>query len=136
MHASHKKVTTGYGCFYSGKWLASVFIFIYWCRSLTMKTSAMTLRRLALLTALALGSTASHGAPVFDPAQQPYGQVPQLAITGFNLATGTQKAFQGWFDSNSWAGDVVAYPIGTDGRTDATARLWSAAAVYAASQAC
>ena len=60
-------------------------------------------------------ASASHGADRFDPEKQPYGQLPPLTITGFNLIGGTQKAFQVWFDGFNWAGDVVAYPLGADG---------------------
>ena len=93
--------------------------------------------RNALVLAMGLSfAAASHGAATFDPAKQPYGQLPPLAITGFNLSGGQQKAFQVWFDGNSWAGDVVAYPLGKDGKTDVSARLWSAADVFQARQGC
>lgn len=89
-----------------------------------------------LFTALALSASLSFGAPVFTPNDQPYGNVPPLALTGFNLSTGTQKAFQAWFDPYSWAGDLSAFPIGTDGRTQIAQKLWSAQAVFATKQAC
>ena len=67
------------------------------------------IRNLAVVIGVTLAG-AAHGAAVFDPTQQPYGQLPSLGLTGFNLSTGTQNTFQGWFDANSWYGDLVAYP--------------------------
>lgn len=92
--------------------------------------------RLSLFTALAFFGLPSGGAPTFVPGDQPFGDVPPLALTGFNLSTGTQRVFQVYFDGNSWAGDVSAYPVGTDGRTQLTNKLWSAASVFANKQAC
>lgn len=86
--------------------------------------------------ALAFGASCAWGAPTFVPGDQPFGDVPQLALTGFNLSTGTQKAFQVYFDANSWAGDVSAYPIGTNGQTQIVNKLWSAAGIFGAKQAC
>jgi len=100
-----------------------------------MKTLNPVLNALALALGLSIAG-ASHGAAIFDPAKQPYGQLPPLALTGFNLSSGTQKAFQVWFDGNTWSGDVVAYPVGTDGKTDVSARLWSASVVFQSKQAC
>jgi hypothetical protein len=90
---------------------------------------------LGIVLGLAIAS-ASHGAALFDPAKQPYGQLPPLTITGFNLSGGTQNAFQAWFDGNNWAGDMVAYPIGTDGQTDTSTLLWSVSDVFLTKQAC
>ena len=101
-----------------------------------MATSRVLNTRIQLCAALALCAPFASGAPVFTPNDQPFGYAPALALTGFNLSTGTQKAFQTWFDPNSWAGDLSAYPIGTDGRTKVSQKLWSAKAVFATKQAC
>ncbi len=52
------------------------------------------------------------------------------------MTSGTQKAFQVWFDGYNWAGDVIAYPLGTDGKTNTSIRLWSASDVMLTKQAC
>ena len=38
---------------------------------------------------------------------------------GFDLSTGTQKAYQTWFDPNVWRGDLVAYGVSKNGAIDA-----------------
>jgi hypothetical protein len=101
-----------------------------------MKTRPLSRLRHALLAGLALGAACAHGAGTFLPSDQPFGDVPQLAITGFNLSTGAEKAFQVYFDPVSWAGDVSAYPVGTDGKTQIASKLWSAADIFGAKQAC
>jgi len=103
-----------------------------------MRTSIYTLFRIRIAAlGLAFGwSAGAMSAPSFTPADQPYGTVPPLALSGFNLSTGTQKAFQTWFNPTNWEGDVVAYPISSTGHTDKTSRIWSANAVFDASQAC
>jgi type IV pilus assembly protein PilY1 len=100
-----------------------------------MKTSELVRNALGIMLGLAIAST-SYGAARFDPEKQPYGQLPPLTITGFNLSGGTQKAFQVWFDGFNWAGDVVAYPLGSDGKTDVSTRLWSTNDVFLTKQAC
>lgn len=101
-----------------------------------MTRSPFRMTKTALPAALALSASCAFGAPIFTPNDQPYGNVPPLALTGFNLSTGNQKAFQAWFDPNSWAGDLSAYPVGTDGRTSLASKLWSAKAVFESKQAC
>lgn len=101
-----------------------------------MKRIHIDTARSALLAACLAGAGAAWSAGTFDPAKQPFGDVPQLALTGFNLSTGTQKAFQVYFDPTSWAGDVSAYPIGTDGRTQIANKIWSAFDVFRSRQAC
>ena len=101
-----------------------------------MSKQALKISTLSLLIASALGSVPSYAAARFDPALQPFGQVPPLALSGFNLSTGTQKAFQVFFDGNDWSGDVTAFPVGADGKTDVTARIWRAADVFASKQSC
>ena len=100
-----------------------------------MKSLSHSIRNLALVSGIMLAG-ASHGAAVFDPTQQPYGQLPPLGLTGFNLSTGTQRAFQGWFDANTWYGDLVAYPIDATGQTDTANRVWNVAKVFDTKQAC
>ncbi len=100
-----------------------------------MRTCKLLLNAFVIALSASIASV-SHGATPFDPALQPYGTLPPLSITGFNLSGGTQKAFQVWFDGYNWAGDVVAYPLGTDGRTDTSTRLWSASDVFQSKQAC
>jgi hypothetical protein len=100
-----------------------------------MKTRSPVLNAVALALGLTITS-ASQGAALFDPAQQPYGDIPRLAVTGFNLTLGTQRTFQVWFDGYNSVGDVVAYPLDTAGRTDSTLKLWSARDVYKSQQAC
>jgi len=100
-----------------------------------MKTCKLVRNTLGIVLGVAIAS-ASHGAARFDPEKQPYGQLPPLTITGFNLSDGAQKAFQVWFDGNNWAGDVVAYPINANGQTDVSTRLWSAGDVFLTKQAC
>jgi len=95
----------------------------------------------ATVLAAALGLTAaaaSYAAAPFDPQKQPFGSLPPLVLTGFNLSgtAGTQKVFQSWFDGNSWAGDVLAYPLLPNGSADVTSRLWSAAEVFKSKQGC
>ena len=90
----------------------------------------------AMLGALILASPAAFGAPVFTPADQPFGSVPPLGITGFNLSTGTQRAFQGWFDPNTWSGDLTAYPLSTTGQMQLSEVLWHAATEFDDSQSC
>jgi hypothetical protein len=85
-----------------------------------------------LTAALAIGTAAVIGAPVFTPSAQPYGYAPSLAITGFDLSSGTQKTFQTWFDPNVWRGDLVSYPVARNGSIDGTARLWYASQKVAA----
>ena len=63
-----------------------------------MATSRVLNTRIQLCAALALCAPFASGAPVFTPNDQPFGYAPALALTGFNLSTGTQKAFQTWFD--------------------------------------
>jgi len=72
-----------------------------------MKACKLVRNVFGIVLGLSIAS-ASHGATRFDPEKQPYGTLPPLTITGFNLAGGTQKAFQVWFDGFNWAGDVVA----------------------------
>ena len=100
-----------------------------------MKTCKLVLNALGIVLGLAIAS-ASHGAAKFDPDMQPYGSLPPLTITGFNLSGGAQKAFQVWFDGYNWAGDVIAYPLDANGKTDTSARLWSASDVMLTKQAC
>ena len=101
-----------------------------------MTRSPFRMTKSALPAALALVASLAFGAPVFLPAEQPFGDVPPLALTGFNLSTGTQNAFQGWFDPYSWSGDLSAFPVDTNGRTNLAAKLWSAQALFAGKQAC
>jgi hypothetical protein len=100
-----------------------------------MKTCKLIFNALGIVLGISIAS-AAHGAARFDPEKQPYGQLPPLTITGFNLSGGAQKAFQVWFDGYNWAGDVVAYPLGADGKTDVSTRLWSANEVFLTKQAC
>jgi len=100
-----------------------------------MKTNKIVLNALGIVLGVSIASV-SHGAAPFDPEKQSYGQLPPLTITGFNLTGGTQKAFQVWFDGFNWAGDVVAYPLDSDGKTDVSARFWSASDVFQTKQAC
>jgi Tfp pilus tip-associated adhesin PilY1 len=104
-------------------------------REIVVKTNKLVLDALGIVLGVSIASV-SHGAAPFDPSQQPYGTLPPLTITGFNLSGGAQKAFQVWFDGNNWAGDVVAYPISPDGKTDISTRLWSASDVFQSKQAC
>jgi hypothetical protein len=90
---------------------------------------------LALVFAAGLAAPA-HGAASFDPTQQPYGSLPPLALTGFNLSTGNQSVYQGWFDANTWYGDLVSYPIDSSGHTNTANVLWSAAKVMDSKQGC
>lgn len=92
--------------------------------------------RTAVLAAFIVGASCAQGAALFVPGDQPFGDVPPLALTGFNLSTGTQKAIQVYFNGYSWAGDVSAYPMGVDGRTQVENKLWSAFDVFRNSQAC
>lgn len=92
--------------------------------------------RTAVLAAFIVGATCAQGAAIFVPGDQPFGDVPPLALTGFNLSTGTQKAFQVYFNGFSWAGEVAAYPMGTDGKTQVADKLWSAFDVFRDNQAC
>jgi PilY1 beta-propeller domain len=92
-----------------------------------------------LATVLGLmAAAASYAAPPFDPQKQPFGTLPPLVLTGFNLSgtAGTQNVFQPWFDGNSWAGDVLAYPMTPSGSADISNRLWSAAEVFTSKQGC
>jgi hypothetical protein len=100
-----------------------------------MKQFNLVLNALGIVLGLSIASV-SHGAAKFDPDMQPYGWLPPLTITGFNLSGGAQKAFQVWFDGYNWAGDVIAYPLGANGKTDTSARLWSASEVMLTKQAC
>ena len=75
---------------------------------------------------LLAGIAAVYSAIAFNPAAQPYGYAPPLAISGFDLSRGDQTVFQTWFDPNVWRGDVVAYPVDSAGRTNASDRLWNA----------
>ncbi len=90
----------------------------------------------SVLAAAALGASCAWGAGTFVPGDQPFGDVPQLALTGFNLSTGTQKACQVYFNPFSWSGDVSAYPVSTTGQTQITAKLWSAFDVFRSKQGC
>lgn len=99
----------------------------------TFRRSTLHVSCLIAITAAAGNATA---ATPFNPALQPFGQLPRLGLTGFNLSTGTQKAFQSAFDPNGWNGDLVAYPISALGRTELTTRLWRASAVFESKQAC
>ncbi len=83
-------------------------------------------------------AAASYAAAPFDPQKQPFGNLPPLALTGFNLSgtAGQQYVFQAWFDGNNWAGDVIAYPMLSNGSADITNRLWSAAEVFKSKQGC
>ena len=102
-----------------------------------MKPQRPLTRLRAAFAACAFGAaTCASAAPTFVPGDQPFGDVPPLALTGFNLSTGTQRAFQVFFDGYSWSGDLVAYPVGTDGRTQLANKLWSLAANFRADQAC
>ncbi len=101
-----------------------------------MSTMRILRTKSPIAAALALSASLAYGASMFDPDQQPFADVPPLALTGFNLSTGTQKAFQVWFDPNSWSGDLVSYPLGTDGTTQVSQKLWSAQAVFATKQSC
>ena len=102
-----------------------------------MKPRNLVVTVLAAALGLAVAAT-SYAAPRFDPQKQPYGSLPPLVLTGFNLSgtAGTQHVFQSWFDGNSWAGDVLAYPLLPSGSADITNRLWSAAEVFKSKQGC
>jgi hypothetical protein len=104
-------------------------------REIVVKTNKLVRNALGIVLGVSIAS-ASYGAAPFDSNQQPFGTLPPVTITGFNLSGGAQKAFQVWFDGNNWAGDVVAYPIGSDGKTDISTRLWSASDVFQSKQAC
>lgn len=84
-------------------------------------------RPIALLAGLLVAASAIvYSAPPFTPGSQPYAFAPALAISGFNLSTGTQAAYQTWFDPTVWRGDVVAYSIAANGAIDAASRQWYA----------
>ena len=102
-----------------------------------MKTRNLLSSVLAFAAGLWLAA-ASYAAPAFDPQRQPFGYLPPLALTGFNLSggAGTQNVFQSWFDGYSWSGDVVAYPLNSNGQADVANKLWSAAEVFKSKQGC
>jgi len=100
-----------------------------------MNANKLARNALGIVLGVSIAGVA-HGAAPFDPEKQPYGQLPPLSLTGFNLSDGTQKVFQVWFDANNWAGDVVAYPVSTAGETDISTKIWSANDVFLSKQAC
>ncbi len=83
-------------------------------------------------------AAASYAAAPFDPQKQPFGSLPPLALTGFNLSgtAGQQYVFQAWFGREQLGGDVIAYPMLSNGSADITNRLWSAADVFLDKQGC
>ncbi len=82
--------------------------------------------------AFALCAAIVYSAPVFTPALQPYAFAPNLAISGFDLSTGTQKAYQTWFDPSTWRGDLAAYAVAKTGAIDVSDRQWFASERVAA----
>jgi hypothetical protein len=77
-----------------------------------------------LLTA---GIGIAHAAATFTPKDQPFGTLPPVALSGFNVSTGTQYSFDAWFDPVTWKGDVSAFPIDSSGHTTLNNKRWSAA---------
>ncbi len=102
-----------------------------------MKPSNLVATVLAAVLGFAVAA-ASYAAPPFDPQKQPFGNLPPLVLTGFNLSgtAGTQKLFQAWFDGNNWAGDMLAYPVLPSGSADVPGRLWSADEAFNRKQGC
>ncbi len=91
-----------------------------------MLKSAKAIHTLGLLCTLAVTTAIVYSAPAFVPGSQPYAYAPNLAISGFDLSTGTQKAFQTWFDPNLWRGDLVSYSVAKNGAIDVSDRQWYA----------
>lgn len=76
---------------------------------------------------LVAGIGIAHAATSFTPKDQPFGVLPPIALSGFNVSTGTQKSFDPWFDPVTWKGDLSAFPIDSSGHTTLAAKVWSAA---------
>lgn len=91
-----------------------------------MRITTKALNTLGLLCALAVTTAIVYSAPAFTPGAQPYAYAPSLAISGFDLSTGTQKAYQTWFDPNVWRGDLVSYSVAANGAVNASDRQWYA----------
>ncbi|OHC61510.1 MAG: hypothetical protein A2040_11840 [Rhodocyclales bacterium GWA2_65_19] len=76
---------------------------------------------------LAAGIGIAHAATSFTPKDQPFGTLPPIALSGFNVSTGSQFSFDPWFDPVTWKGDLSAFPIDSTGHSTLNNKLWSAA---------
>jgi len=96
-------------------------------KQINMSYKSFTARLSAGVFLLAAGIGMVHAATTFTPKDQPFGTLPPVALSGFNVSTGTQLSFDPWFDPVTWKGDVSAFPIDSAGHTTLTAKRWSAA---------
>ena len=74
--------------------------------------------------ALATGTPDTHAAMLIEP---PYGYAAPVALSTPNIASGTAKLFQPWFDFTTFAGDIRAFALDSTGGI-ADSPIWSASA--------
>lgn len=63
----------------------------------------------------------------FNPNAQPVGYVAQPAITNFDISSGHEVAFRTDYDRNTWAGNLLAIPVGANGTADNSTANWQGA---------
>jgi len=94
----------------------------------TTKRSRMIVRAKAIVIALIIGS-AVFAAAVFYPNTQPWGYVAPPALTGSNFSSNSVYAYTPWFEDGSFRGDLIAFPVGTNGAVSLLAPRWRASNV-------
>ena len=62
-----------------------------------------------------LVTTQSHAAAVVDPTSQPFNVLPNHAVSGTDVSSGSEKAYRPWFENATFSGDLIQYDISTSG---------------------
>ncbi len=99
-----------------------------------MDTTTGTLRpsckrhlpRVAILSLL-VGTVLA--AALFIANNQPWGYVAPPALSGANIKSGTVVAYTPWFETGTFRGDLLAFPISSSGAVNLLAPLWRAGSV-------
>jgi len=90
------------------------------------KLSSSGKRYLAIATMISLAGGAVLAAALFLANNQPWGYVAPLALSGTNFKQGNVVAYAPWFEQGTFRGDVLASPVGIDGKVALLATNWRA----------
>ncbi len=110
-----------------------------------MKFLFTLLKTTLLVTSLLISQV--YAATIFSPADQPLGYIGPIELSNVDLASGTTRAYRGWYENGSWQGDLIEYDVnstgglttsidltGTSPAQGATATNWSAHVQFAANE--
>ncbi len=93
------------------------------------KLSSSGKRYLAKATMFSLAGGAVLAAAFFFANNQPWGYVAPPALSGTNFKQGNVIAYAPWFEQGSFRGDLLASPVGADGKVALLATNWRASPV-------